>query len=55
MSVAAVEAKDLVKVFDRGRRTIWQRVRREPDKRDRGVGDPDRVELSAWALGLRPR
>jgi len=31
----AVETKDLVKVFERGRRTIWQRFRREPDKRDR--------------------
>jgi ABC-2 type transport system ATP-binding protein len=31
----AVETKDLVKVFERGRRTMWQRVRREPDKRDR--------------------
>jgi len=35
VSVAAVETKDLVKVFERGRRTIWQRIRREPDKRDR--------------------
>ena len=31
----AVETRDLVKVFERGRRTIWQRVRRERDKRDR--------------------
>src|SRR5213593_2787222 len=31
----AVETKDLVKAFERGRRTIWQRLRREPDKRDR--------------------
>jgi len=35
VTVAAVETKDLVKVFERGRRTIWQRIRREPDKRDR--------------------
>jgi ABC-2 type transport system ATP-binding protein len=34
-AVPAVETKDLVKVFERGRRTIWERVRREPDKRDR--------------------
>jgi ABC-2 type transport system ATP-binding protein len=34
-AVAAVETKNLVKVFERGRRTIWQRIRREPDKRDR--------------------
>ena len=31
----AVETKDLVKVFERGRRTMWQRLRGEPDKRDR--------------------
>ena len=35
MAVPAVETRDLVKIFERGRRTIWQRVRREPDKRDR--------------------
>jgi ABC-2 type transport system ATP-binding protein len=35
VNVPAVETKDLVKVFERGRRTIWQRLRREPDKRDR--------------------
>jgi ABC-2 type transport system ATP-binding protein len=31
----AVETRDLVKTFERGRRTIWQRIRREPDRRDR--------------------
>ena len=31
----AVVTKDLVKVFERGRRTIWQRLRREHDKRER--------------------
>jgi ABC-2 type transport system ATP-binding protein len=31
----AVETKNLVKVFERGRRTTWQRLHREPDKRDR--------------------
>jgi len=31
----AVATRDLVKVFERGRRTIWQRVRRERDQRDR--------------------
>ena len=31
----AVETRDLVKVFERGRRTIWQRLRRERDKRER--------------------
>src|SRR5712691_11505281 len=34
-AVPAVETRDLVKIFERGRRTIWQRLRREPDKRDR--------------------
>jgi hypothetical protein len=31
----AVETRNLVKEFERGRRTIWQRLRREPDKRHR--------------------
>jgi ABC-2 type transport system ATP-binding protein len=31
----AVETTNLVKTFERGRRTIWQRLRREPDKRER--------------------
>ena len=35
MTAPAVETKDLVKVFERGRRTIWQRLRREPDHRER--------------------
>jgi ABC-2 type transport system ATP-binding protein len=35
IATAAVETRDLVKIFERGRRTIWERVRREPDKRDR--------------------
>ncbi len=35
MTPPAVETKDLVKVFERGRRTIWQRARREPDRRER--------------------
>jgi len=31
----AVETRNLVKTFERGRRTVWQRIRREPDRRDR--------------------
>ena len=31
---AAVEVIGLTKVFEKGRRTIWQRLRREPDKRE---------------------
>ena len=36
MTVAspAVEVTGLTKVFEKGRRTIWQRVRRQPDKRE---------------------
>jgi len=33
----AVEVTGLTKVFEKGRRTIWQRLRREPDKRERFV------------------
>src|SRR5437870_10433971 len=33
MTAMAVEARGLVKEFEKGRRTIWQRVRREPDRR----------------------
>jgi ABC-2 type transport system ATP-binding protein len=31
----AIEATGLVKEFERGRRTAWQRLRREPDRRER--------------------
>jgi ABC-2 type transport system ATP-binding protein len=34
MSVA-IEASGLVKDFEKGRRTIWQRLRREPDRREK--------------------
>ena len=34
-AVPAVETRDLVKIFERGRRTIWQRIRRQPDARER--------------------
>ena len=30
----AIEASGLVKDFEKGRRTIWQRLRREPDRRE---------------------
>ena len=33
----AVEVTGLTKVFEKGRRTIWQRLRREPDKRQKFV------------------
>ena len=35
MSTPAVEAVGLIKEFERGRRTFWQRLRREPDQRER--------------------
>src|SRR5437899_10532937 len=35
MTAPAVETKNLVKVFEKGRRTIWQRLGREPDRRER--------------------
>ena len=54
MSLAAVEMKDLVKTFERGRRTIWQRIRREPDKRDRfrAVDGIDLVVEAGEIFGL---
>lgn len=33
----AIEVTGLTKVFEKGRRTIWQRLRREPDQRERFV------------------
>ncbi len=35
MSTPAIEATGLIKEFERGRRTAWQRLRREPDRRER--------------------
>ena len=35
MTIAAIETRGLTKEFERGRRTIWQRLRREPDRRER--------------------
>lgn len=35
MTDLAVEARGLVKEFERGRRTTWQRMRRQPDLRER--------------------
>jgi ABC-2 type transport system ATP-binding protein len=35
MTAPAIEAVGLVKEFERGRRTLWQRLRREPDRRER--------------------
>jgi ABC-2 type transport system ATP-binding protein len=35
MTTAAIEATGLTKDFEKGRRTTWQRIRREPDRRER--------------------
>jgi ABC-2 type transport system ATP-binding protein len=35
VTAPAVETKALTKVFEKGRRTLWQRLRREPDRRER--------------------
>jgi ABC-2 type transport system ATP-binding protein len=34
LTAPAVEVTGLTKVFEKGRRTIWQRIRREPDQRE---------------------
>ncbi len=34
MTTAAIEAAGLTKDFEKGRRTMWQRLRREPDRRE---------------------
>ena len=54
MTAPAVETKDLVKVFERGRRTIWQRLRREHDKRERfrAVDGIDLIVEPAEIFGL---
>jgi len=35
MIAPAVEVSGLVKEFEKGRRTVWERLRREPDRRER--------------------
>jgi len=54
VTAPAVETKDLVKVFERGRRTIWQRLRREHDKRERfrAVDGIDLIVEPAEIFGL---
>ena len=48
MNEPAVEARSLTKVFERGRRTVWQRLRREPDRRERFTA-VDGIELTVAA------
>src|SRR5213594_1871614 len=54
MTATAVETRDLVKVFERGRRTVWQRLRREPDRRERfrAVDGIDLAVKSGEIFGL---
>src|SRR5260221_3000776 len=36
-SAPAVDVRGLTKVFEKGRRTLWQRLTRQPDKRERFI------------------
>ena len=53
MSVA-IEAVGLTKDFEKGRRTIWQRLRREPDQREtfRAVDGVDLHVESGEVFGI---
>lgn len=51
-AAAAVLAIGLTKEFERGRRTMWQRLRREPDRRERLW--LEHLILAASALVLVP-
>ena len=50
----AVEVRGLVKEFEKGRRTIFQRLRREPDRRERflAVAGIDRVVETGEIFGI---
>jgi ABC-2 type transport system ATP-binding protein len=50
----AIEANGLTKDFEKGRRTIWQRLRREPDQREtfRAVDDIDLRVAEGEVFGL---
>ena len=53
-SNVAIEARALVKEFEKGRHTLWQRVRREPDRRTtfRAVDGIDLAVESGEIFGL---
>jgi ABC-2 type transport system ATP-binding protein len=54
MGTYAIEARGLVKDFEKGRRTIWQRLRREPDRREtfRAVDGVDLDVLEGEVFGI---
>jgi ABC-2 type transport system ATP-binding protein len=54
MGTYAIEASGLVKDFEKGRRTIWQRLRREPDRREtfRAVDDVSLAVLEGEVFGI---
>lgn len=54
MSAYAIEATGLVKDFEKGRRTIWQRLRGEPDRREtfRAVDGVDLSVLEGEVFGI---
>ena len=54
MIAHAVEVSGLVKEFEKGRRTLWQRLRRDPDRRERfeAVAGIDLVVQSGEIFGI---
>ncbi len=54
MGTYAVEATGLVKDFEKGRRTVWQRLRREPDRREtfRAVDGVDLSVVEGEVFGI---
>jgi ABC-2 type transport system ATP-binding protein len=54
MEAYAVEATGLVKDFEKGRRTAWQRLRREPDRREtfRAVDNVDLAVREGEVFGI---
>ncbi len=54
MGTYAIEADGLVKDFEKGRRTIWQRLRREQDRREpfRAVDRVDLAVLEGEVFGI---
>src|ERR671935_128122 len=53
-TAVAIEARGLIKEFEKGRRTLWQRLRREPDRRTkfRAVDGIDLIVETGEIFGL---